>query len=130
MDLTTIDMSNYKKVSESGGTFVTAIFFNPETMETVSGCVRDYDYEDGSRDIDELYYMPIDENARILWLHSQGVILVGDTVRVVKGRTLEHGYTDIVKDIRPYKDRYGRRIADYVYFENGKKINIDNCELA
>lgn len=117
------------KVSHEGGTFVTGMFYNPVTGEEVHKVLRDYDYSDGSRDNDELYFMDIDEDARRLWLHSKGHILPGDTVEVVKGRTITHGTVITVKDVRPYKDRYGRIQAYYIYATDGRKINIDNCKL-
>ena len=47
---------------KSGGSYVTAEFYNPTTGETRSECVRDYDYGDCSRDNDELYNMPFNMN--------------------------------------------------------------------
>lgn len=121
--------NKFYKVSENGGTFVTGIFYNPVTGEEKSEVLRDYDYSDGSRDNDELYYMEIDEEVRHIWLNSKGIICKGDTVQVVKGRTLSHGYTATVKDKRDYRDKYGRWIATYLYFTDGRKINEANCEL-
>jgi len=121
--------NRFYKVSHTGGTYVTGMFFNPITGEEKCELLRDYDYSDCSRDNDELYYMPIDEDIRTIWLHSRGVILVGDSVRVVKGRTIEKGFIGTVKTIKKYTDRYGRWIADYVYFTDGRKINKANCEL-
>ncbi len=121
--------NDFYKVEQHGGTYITATFYNPDTKETKITRVRDYDYDDCSRDNDELYYMPIDEEVRTIWLHDNGKILVGDVVKVVKGRTIEHGYTGKVKDIKPYNDKYGRWLADYICFEDGRKINIDNCIL-
>lgn len=122
-------MDGFFKVAESGGTYVTGVFYNPTTGEIKHALLRDYDYSDGSRDNDELYYMPINEEVRVLYLHSMGRILVGDVVEVVKGRKLPIGKIGRVKEIKPYKDRYGRWVADYVYFEDGTKTNIDNCKL-
>jgi len=34
-----------------------------------------------------------------------------------------------VKSIRPYYDRYGRWIADYAYFTDGQRTNLENCRL-
>ena len=81
----------FYKVSQSGGTYVTATFFNPCTLEEYSKCVRDYDYADCSRDDDELYYMDIDKNAERAWKHHNGEILWGDEVKVVKGRKVPIG---------------------------------------
>lgn len=123
------DLTGFHKVAHEGGCFVTGTFYNPETGETVTGCIRDYDYADGSRDNDELYYLPIDEVARVLWLHSRGIVLTGDTVRVVKGRKVPLGTVGTVESIRPYYDRYRRHVADYVYFTDGQRTNINNVEL-
>ena len=123
------DLTGYKKVAHNGGTFVTATFYNPDTGHEIMGCVRDYDYADGSRDIDELYYMEIDEEARTQWFHSKGVILVGDTIEVIKGRKVKVGTVAVVTNKRVIKDRYGRWIANYVVLDNGEQTNIDNCRL-
>lgn len=127
--LNEMDLTGYKKVAENGGTFVTATFFNPETGDVVTGCVRDYDYADGSRDIDELYHMGIDEEARRAWLHTKGIILAGDTIEVIKGRKVKVGTVAVVTKTREIKDRYGRWVADYVVLDNGEQTNIDNCRL-
>ena len=121
--------NKFYKVSESGGTFVTGIFYNPVTNEEKHEVLRDYDYADCSRDNDELYYMPINDEAKYLWLHNKGVIQINDTIEVIKGRTIPHGTIAKVIDKKPYKDRYGRIQAIYIYLDNGKKINEDNCRL-
>lgn len=121
--------NRFYKVSEEGGTFVTGTFYNPVTGEEKHEVLRDYDYSDGSRDNDELYYMPIDEEVRRVWLHTRGIILTGDMIEVIKGRTIPHGTTARVIDKKPFRDRYGRTQAIYIYLDNGKKINIDNCKL-
>lgn len=122
--------NRFYKVNEDGGTFVTADFYNPITKESKHEVVRDYDCSDGSRDNDELYYMPINEDVRRIWLHDRGIIQVDDLIEVVKGRTIPHGTIARVIDKKPYKDRYGRTQAIYIYLDNGKKINEDNCRLA
>ena len=103
-------MEGFFKVKQSGGSYVVAVFYNPYTGETRSECVRDYDYGDCSRDNDELY-------------------LAGDTVEVFKGRKVPKGTIATVKSIRPYYDRYGRWVADYAYFTDGQRTNIENCRL-
>ena len=120
----------FYKVEEHGGTFVTATFFNPDTKEEYSACVRDYDYADCSRDDDEAYYAPIDEDVKKIWKRHHGEIQIGDKVRVVKGRKIPHGTVGTVKAIYPYYDCYHRWIADYAYFVEGGKTNIQNCVLA
>ena len=123
------DMTGFFKVGEDGGTYVVACFYNPTTHETFTKCVRDYDYSDCSRDDDELYYMPINQDARRQWLHHLGEILEGDTVEVVKGRKVPIGTTGIVKAKKPFYDKYGRCQAIYVYLDNGYRTNESNCVL-
>lgn len=120
----------FYKVFQSGGSYVTADFFNPVTKEEYSVCVRDYDYSDCSHDDDELYHMEINQEVADIWAHYNGQILVGDKVRVVKGRKIPHGTVATVKAIYPYYDCYHRWIADYAYFVEGGKTNIQNCVLA
>ena len=121
--------NRFYKVSHTGGTYVTGMFFNPVTGEEKSELLRDYDYSDCSRDNDELYYMPIDEEVRTAWLHTRGVILVRDQAKVVKSRTIEHGFVGTIRAIHDFTDRYGRTQATYLYFTDGRKINKNNCEL-
>lgn len=54
----------FYKVAQNGGCYISATFYNPDTKEVVSCCVRDYDYADCSRDNDELYYIEIDEEVK------------------------------------------------------------------
>lgn len=120
---------SFFKVAQEGGIFVVATFYNPDTKRTISCCVRDYDYEDCSRDNDELYNMTIDEKVRSQWLHDKGVILVNDVVEVIKGRKVPVGTIARVIDKKPYKDRYGRTQAIYLYLDNGMRTNENNCIL-
>lgn len=126
----TIDsFPGFFKVAQSGGSYVTATLYNPTTGEDKIVTVRDYDYADCSRDNDEVYNTPINDEVRRVWLHKGGHILVGDTVEVVKGRKVKVGTIAIVKEIRPYYDRYGRWVADYLYFTDGQRTNINNCKM-
>lgn len=119
----------FYKVAQSGGSFIVATFFNPETNEVKTEVVRDYDYADCSRDNDELYYMPIDEDARRAFLRFNGVVSIGDTVKVVKGRKVPIGTIAEVVDIRDWKDQYGRVQTRYAYLSNGMKTSTSNCEI-
>jgi len=121
--------NRFYKIGQEGGTFVVGYWWNPVSGERKSCCVRDYDYEDGSRDRDDLYYEPIDrEVSKLFERKVLGRVFEGDLVEVVKGRTIEHGFVGRVKKVYPFKDRYGRVFADYVYFEDGRKINMDNVK--
>lgn len=124
-----IHAANYYKVAESCGTLVTNIFYNPITKDVKHISVRDYDYYDKSRDNDDLYYMPIDEAARILYKHNRGEILPGDNIQIIKGRKYKHGTTGKVKQIKPFYDKYNRFICNYLYLESGEKVSADNCIL-
>lgn len=121
--------NGFYKVAEDGYSFISDIFYNPLTRESHIINVRDYDYSDRSRDIDELYYMDINEEVRKVYLHVEmDAILVGDTVKVIKGCKLPIGTIGIVREIKPYYDKYHRWVCDYVYFENGLRTNIGNCK--
>ncbi len=123
----------FYKVGENGGAFVSALFVNPETWETKLICVRDYDYSDGSRDNDELYYMPINEEVKNKWhMHVrkvEGIVGEGDTVKVVKGRKIPIGTVAVVESIRPWKDKYGRVQTEYAVFTDGRKTSVNNCVI-
>lgn len=119
----------WRKVAERGGSYVVAVLFNIVTGESDSVCVRDYDYADCSHDNDYWYDMAIDKDALRAYQKANGIISVGDTVKVVKGRKIPIGYSGVVVNIRPVTDRYGRQVADYVVFDDGKATSITNCVL-
>ena len=127
--MTREEMNGFYKVEQSGGTFITATFFNPETSEIMTKVVRDYDYIDRSRDDDELYYMPIDESAKRAWMHENGFILDGDTIEVVKGRKVKIGTIARVAKIKKVYDSYHRWVADYAILDNGEATNVKNCKV-
>ena len=56
-------------------------------------------------------------------------ILVGDIVKVVKGRTLTIGSLHQVKDVKRLYDKYARPYGTYLHFTDGTKINENNCEV-
>lgn len=121
--------NRFYKIGQEGGTYVVGYWWNPVSGEKKSCCVRDYDYGDCSRDNDELYYEPIDSEVREMFERVEcGRVFEGDMVEVVKGRTIEHGFVGRVVKVREFKDRYGRWFADYVYFDDGRKINMDNVK--
>ena len=122
--------SMMKKVNQQGHTYIVATFFDPATGEERTECVRDYDYSDGSRDNDALYYMPIDPEARREWLHRRGVITEGDPAKAVRGRKVPIGTTGIVVRFRDIRDRYGRPVARYAVLDSGVSVNVNNIELA
>ena len=119
----------FYKVSQNGGTYVTALFVNPETWEDYLVCVRDYDYGDCSRDNDELYYMPIDEEVAELYRKHIGIIAAGDTVEVYKGRKVPIGTVAKVARVYDWRDCYGRTQATYAVFEDGRKTSVYNCRI-
>lgn len=127
-------MANYKgfyKVARSGFGVESCTFFNPETGEHFTKIVWDID-NDRLLDDDTLQvlrFLPIDDNIRKIWLKRNGVISVGDTVEVFKGRKVKIGTVAIVVDIKPWRDCYGRIQTTYAYLSTGEKTNIDNCKL-
>ena len=126
--------NKFYKIGMGGGTFVTALFYNPVTHETDTKVARDYDYSDCSRDNDEVYYMPINEAAKEkyrLWCNEQygGFLKVGDTVEVFKGRKIPVGTVAEVVRMYDWKDDYGRVRTTYAVFADGRKTNEDNCRI-
>ena len=122
-------LKGFSKVDQSGSSYIVATFYNPTTEETRSETVRDYDYDDKRNDVDELYYMPIDNDVRRQWLHKNGAILAGDVVEVFKGRKVKIGTVARVTEIKPYYDHYGRWTCDYAYLDNGQRTNVNNCKI-
>ena len=121
--------NKFYKVNQTGGSYVVALFVNPVTWKSYTVCVRDYDYSDCSRDNDELYHMPIDEEAADAWRKHIGIVEAGDTVKVVKGRKVPLGTVAKVTRVYDYKDRYGRVVAVYAVLDNGQKTSVYNCEI-
>lgn len=127
-------MNNYNgfyKVNIDNGGVCVCTFFNPDTLESFQKITWDIDNDRLLEDekIQILRYLPLNENIRRIWQHHNGIILVGDTVQVYKGRKMPIGYIGKVKTIRPFYDRYGRWQANYIYFEDGQRTNTNNCKL-
>lgn len=127
-------MNNYKgfyKVAENNGGVCVGTFYNPDTKEVFSKITWDIDrpYINDNEEVEILRYLTIDKDMRYQWLHENGVVQIGDTIKVYKGRKVPIGTIAKVKDIKPYYDRYHRWQADYVYLDNGMKTNINNCVL-
>ena len=123
------EADGWRKVAENGASFVVATLYNILTGDETTVIVRDYDYADCSRDNDAWYDAPIDKAARRAWYHKHGVITDGSRAMVIKGRKVPAGYVGVVDRIKAIKDRYGRWVADYVIFSDGKATNMDNCVL-
>lgn len=122
-------VNGFYKVAQNGGTFVTATMFNPITNEVKVLCVRDYDYDDCSRDNDEIYYMDIDEDARKAYLKFKGIVSIGHEVEVIKGRKVPIGTVGVVEKVYDWKDNYGRVQSTYAVLDNGVKVNVNNCKI-
>ena len=120
--------NGWRKIGQHGGSFVVAKLFNILTGDEDSVVVRDYDYSDCSRDNDYWYDMPVDKDAQQMYNRKHFIITEGDTVMVIKGRKLPHGHVGIVTKIREIR-RYGRWVANYVCFSDGKQTNIENVIL-
>ena len=119
--------NRWYKVAQSGNTFITATLFNPVTLESRNEIARDYD--EPRNDNDEIYYMPINEDALRAWRSHNGIMQDGDKVRVIKGRKYPVGTEFIVRAVYPMRDKYDRWVADYAYFVGGGKCNVANLEI-
>lgn len=127
-------MNNYKgfyKVSEDNGNVCVGTFYNPDTKEVFTKITWDidrlYDYDD--EEIKILCNLTIDKKMRWQWLHDKKIIQEGDRIKVVKGYKIPVGTVATVKKIKPFYDCYRRCLIDYLYLDNGVKINADNCIL-
>lgn len=121
----------FYKVDGGSGGVKSATFFNPYTGEYFSHIVSDYDDDRVTDDLfnTELREMRVNDDVAWLWKRSNGIVQEGDSIRVLKGRTLEHGLEAKVKSVRKFYDKYGRYVADYAYLDNGKKINVANIGI-
>ena len=122
----TLNAAGFYKVSETCGSLVIATYYNPETDEEDGIVARDYDY-DRSVDNDSVYNAVINENVKKVWLHSNGAILEGDKVMVIKGRKVPKGTVHTVKAKKDVYDRYGRWQCEYLIFDDGLATNEANC---
>ena len=119
----------YKVEENSGATLTDATFFNPYTGEHFNAIVRDTDGHMEDEFSEELYDMSVNREAKWLWRRSNKIVQEGDSIRVVKGKTIAHGTEAKVRKVYPMKDRYGRWVADYAYLDNGEKINVNNIKI-
>ena len=118
----------WRKIGQDHGSYEHAHLFNINTGETASVCI--YDWDD-PRNEDEFWYnVSIDDDARIAYSKSRGIVDVGLVAKVVKGRKVPIGFTGKVAKIRRVYDRYDRWVANYVVFEDGTSTNVTNCVLA
>lgn len=124
-----LNLTGFHKIHQFGGSLIVAVFWNPETNEEHRFVVRDYDYGDSSRDRDELYNMPIDQEYRRKYLRARKVIQPGDLVEVYKGRKVPIGTRGIVTSMRDVCNKYGGVMAVYVRLDNGASTNVLNCRL-
>lgn len=127
-------MTNYKgfyKVARNGFGVESCTFFNPETGESFTKIVWDIDNDELLYDnvLQILRFLPIDNDVRKIWLKKNGVISVGDTVEVFKGRKVKIGTVAVVTDIKPWRDSFGRIQTTYAYLSTGERTNIANCKL-
>lgn len=127
-------MDSYKgfyKVGENNGGVCVGAFYNPDTKEFFTKITWDIDdiRLDQDEEIQIYRYMSINKEIRWLYLHRAGVIQKGDRIKVIKGRKVPIGTVAIVKEIKPFYDRYRRWQADYLYLDNGMKTNVNNCIL-
>ena len=125
----TLNINDFYKVAQDGGIYITATFYNPDTEEYFTTCVRDYDYADCSRDKDELYYKSINEEVTKEFYHHFGKLYEGDTVEIYKGRKLPIGAVKTIARFYDYKDCYGRVQTTYVVFTDNTKTSITNIKL-
>lgn len=125
------NIKGFFKVAEDCGGVTVAVFFNPKTKESFSKIVWDIDNDEllYDNEIQMLRFMPINDEVRKIWLKHKGVISIGDTVEVYKGKKVKVGTIAVVQKIIPWKDCYGRTRTIYAYLSTGERTNIENCRL-
>lgn len=142
MTLTREALKGFAKVdTRVAGGFVKVILFNRTTGATMEITVDDLEYQKdiqyyyaeqvgcSIQELEQLRYMPCNTEAQKAYQHHLGIIHIGDTVEVFKGRKVAKGTVSKVVNIYDYKDQYGRTQTTYVVLEDGQKTNINNCRL-
>ena len=118
--------NEFYRVSNTGGSYDVATFFNPITKEEFSRCIYDYDDVRVQQEEAEYREIPFSEKVRRIWLHHKGIIQVGDLVKINRGRKFKGKQKRVVKKL-VYKYVWGDVI--YLVFEDGTKVAQDNCDL-
>lgn len=117
----------YGKIGQDYGDVIVATFYNPNTEDLKSVIVFDIDRP--YMDKPELSHMSIDDALLRVYNRKRGIIQEGDTVVVYKGRKIPVGTVAVVKELRPWHDRYGHWKCTYAVFTDGRKTNVENCRL-
>lgn len=113
-------------------------FYNPVINEIREQFVHGLDDYELNRMYEGLYNMPYCTDLQVIAYyekedrkikHKNGVLLNGDTVKIIKGRKIPVGTLKTFKEIQVWKDKYGRNQTYYAIFTDGTKTNIDNCIL-
>lgn len=122
----------FYKVDEVGGTYVVATLWNPLTDEIIRTCIYNGDYSEEAYAYpdEEAYNMPMaNEEIITKWKHRNGIILVNDFVKIVKGRKMVGEIKKVVKEFSYKIKEVYHCYVDYLVFEDGTKVIKDNCEL-
>ena len=144
-----VDIDGFVKVSKDyAGRIWYVTLWNPETNETKTVACEDTDYNDPdmglvSSEYDYktrmwmLLHMPWFGGSLKLkeqyeaWRYQKNVennhIMVGMTVKVVRGRKYPIGTVGVVEGFSSFCDRYGREQTRYVVTTDGKRIPMQNC---
>ena len=122
-----LEQGGYRKIGQTHGAIAEALFYNPNTDDWFTVIVDDVD--DYGKFKPELYRMPVDETLYQVYRRKRGIIRVGDTVEVYKGRKIPRGTIAVVVREYDWRDCYGRVRTHYVVFEDGRKTNVENCRL-
>ena len=120
--------NRFYKVSHNGGMFVTGVIFNPVTKEHELLKLADFD-DDRIGVCSEWYDEPIDEEAARAWSRHLGIVSVGDTVEVYRGRKIPVGTVAKVARLQNWRDVYGRLQTVYAVFTDGRRTSVDNCRI-
>ena len=131
-----IKLNGFRKIDENYSYSLKSInLYNPDTKESKHIIVDDTEYQYGDGNINKdftldelelLRTMDIDEEALKQYNKDNNIIDIGSIIEVVKGRKYTKGTTGAVVNIVKYKDKYGRYVTDYIFTDNGMKIDYRN----
>ena len=131
-----IKLNGFRKIDENYSYSLKSInLYNPDTKESKHIIVDDTEYQYGDGNINKdftldelelLRTMDIDEEALKQYNKDNNIIDIGSIIEVVKGRKYTKGTTGAVVKIVKYKDKYGRYVTDYIFTDNGMKIDYRN----
>lgn len=113
-------ISGFYKVNEiTYSDYTQGIFFNPKTKEEF-GMILD--------GVSIFSLEPINDYVRSIWNKEREIVL-GDTVKVVRGKKIPVNTVGTVTRIYPIYNKYNNKVCDYIEIDGIFSTNRDNLRL-